>query len=420
MANRYSSLKELFTSHYDFKISESQCKSIVAFTQEYELRDDHANALNSPYIGLHGVYFLPKDQNFIFDLFGVIKTDLKDQIHNCKTINPDHIVISDPFNQLVIWLIYKLNKTTNISDKKIYQTQFSLLKLLQYKFFSSIVNYYYPYGANEDYMVAAIERLSGKFDIKKKETSTWKLVIEKRAEEMLGDNSIHKDALTKYEPDDKITYVISDTQTRIRNKIKLVTESYYNVREHGEKVRQYNISDEVDGEQLLKTIESKYDAMTIGISRQAISTDRFINTTYVKLTAELVKNIPPDLIRKFLVKFTDIAAQHYKDGKSKKWKQGDQYPIYIGYSILIEKLIIATYGSILRRKDVDINSKISILEKTINQYRASRINDEQVLAVKESVLHLVNEIGLTKREETIGALRLSFIVYIMLLSFDYT
>lgn len=419
MADTYNTLREMFYANYEIKVTKAQAKSLVSFVREYELRKDHPNALNTPYIGLNKMYFLPKDQNFVFDTFGVIKEDLKEKLHSCKNINPDFIVQSDPFNQFLIWTIHRLFKSDDLSDQETYQTQYELLKLLQYKFFTSTVNAYFKYGANEDYMQAAIERLSGKFDIKKKETGTWKLIMEKRAEEILDPDSIHYKTLKNYDDDDDILYVITDTQTRIRNKLKLITSSYYEVRKRGEKIQQYNIADEVDGEQLLKSIEAKYDRMSLGVARQALSVDRFVDVTKVKLVSGLIKNAPPDLIRKFLTKFTDIAAQHYKNGNARKQEEGENYPRYVGYAILIEQIIVATYGVVLKRKDVDVNSKLSILETTVNLYRASRINDEQVLAVKESVMSLVEEMDLTKRDETKGALRLAFITYIMVLSFDY-
>lgn len=414
----YSTLKEMFSDNYNFTVTETQCKNIIGFVREYELRKEHPEALNTPYIGLKRIYFLPKDQNFLFDQFTIVKGELKKLIDSVDSINPDFHVIPDPFNQLVIWAIHRTFHSPDLSDRMASRTRYELLKLIQYKFFSSTVNHFYQYGANEEYMTAAIESLSGKFDIKKKETGTWKLIMEKRAQEMLDDNSIHYKALVNFKPDKDVFYVISDTQTRIRNKIKLVNEAYYKTRERGERVQQYNISDEVDGQQLIKSLESKYDQMILHVSRSALSVDQFIDTSSVKLVSGLVRNIEPDVLRKLLMKFNDLAVQQHKSGKSKEQKEGDKYPIYVGYSLLIEKILTASYGAVLRRKDVDVNSKLSILEKTMHHYRASRISDESVLAVKASVMHFVESTGLTKRAETQSGLRLSLILYVILLSFQ--
>jgi len=92
---------------------------------------------------------------------------------------------------------------------------------------------------------------------------------------------------------------------------------------------------------------------------------------------------------------------------------------YEGFNILLTKLIQQTYRLVIADKKVDVRSKLSVLDKVMDVYRSSRISDPEVLLVKDSIDRFVKVHGDTRREATITSLKIGFILYIILLTFNY-
>ena len=67
---------------------------------------------------------------------------------------------------------------------------------------------------------------------------------------------------------------------------------------------------------------------------------------------------------------------------------------------------------------VNLKSKVAILMKASNLYRSSRISDPEILKIKSSVDAFVLDSKISKRESTLASLKIAFIVYIILLTFD--
>ena len=143
----------------------------------------------------------------------------------------------------------------------------------------------------------------------------------------------------------------------------------------------------------------------------------FINYNHLKLAASLA-NVRPELLRKTLLYFSDMAQQQYKAHKGDEimiTKKKEQ--IYIGYRILLKEMIQKCY----RRAAVsgtDMNSNVDILKKVADAIRASRIQDESILLIKNSVDYFIEQNMHIQREATYVALRTSFILYIIILTFN--
>ena len=66
-----------------------------------------------------------------------------------------------------------------------------------------------------------------------------------------------------------------------------------------------------------------------------------------------------------------------------------------------------------------MKSRLAILDKVRNTFRSSRVNDPDILRIKDSVEHLVEIAKVTSRDSTKASLKIAFILYIILLTFDY-
>lgn len=413
MAASVTPLKQLFSSHCDFDPTLKLAKEIIKWRTLYENRDTHADALNTPLLGVFRLKFLPKDSDALFGILGINKTDFATVIKQ-SSVNTDFIVASDPYNLLITWACYKFfnsNLPRNIKE----EVCISLFFMLLVKFFSSFVGHMLPHGATQEVMEATIDSLSDKYDIRHKETCTWKLVMLARAKELIAQNNIHFVVLKSYTPDNRVTYLLTDTQTRLRTKLKWIIQEYHKMKEKGRAILSTSMTtDDANGEKIIREMKNNYDTMITSVTNKCLNINQFIKTDYVKIACAKSANVEPDKLRQLLVKFSALATLQYQKHKQ---EEIDKLGNYRGYQILIRNLIQRTYRACIVDK-VNLKSKLAILEKACNLYRSSRVNDQEILKIKASVDAMVADADISRREATNASLKISFIVYIMLMTFD--
>ena len=405
-----------FSKNFPIEITNATLQQYIILMYAFETRQKHANALNSPMLGIDPMFFTTQDTNNLFDVLEVDQSEFKKAIKRCPSINPSFKVSSDPYNLLITWGLHRASVSTHLNDEQKLAMQIALAKMLHYKFFTSLVNHNFRYGANEDIMRAVINGLTEKFDLIK--YGTWKNVIEARCEDLLSHTSIHYQTIKKYDDDKKITYLLSDTQTRLRNKLRIIINEYYNAKKKGDTISNYKLSTEIDGEKIMTDQVSTYDTMITNISNQVLNVNQWLNQSYIKICVGLFGNISESLMKQFLVSFSQYASMQIKNGKLDHVLEDRNGKLYLGSRILIKTILQKTYRVCVQSK-VNMRSKTDILSKTKNIYAASRVNDPTIIEIKESVFKILDENVKITREATRASLRIAFICYIMLKSFEF-
>lgn len=407
-------LKNLF-SKFDITPNRKTAEQIIRWKLMYETRDTHPDALNTPLLGCAKIGFFNKDTNALFDILGVDKDEFKNAIKT-SSVDPNYHVASDEFNLLTVYAAHKYF-TSSLPQKLREDVTKALFFMMLVKFFSSIMRHYLPYGAtNPGAMEATIDALSDKFDIKHKETSTWKLMMEVRAEEMITPNNIHWNALHNFTPDAKVVYIITDLQTRLRSKVQLVIAEYFEMMHNEREIRDTTlVGTDLDGKTTIKELTNSFESMVASICNRVLNTQQFIRSDYIKICSKLVPNVREDLMRNMLMAFSSSATIQYQKKKGDSMSKDGKY--YAGYHILIQNLIQSSYRDCIMKK-VNMNSRYEILKNTLNMFRSSRIVDANVLKLKESVENVVIGKKFSSRDATNASLKIAFIAYIILMSFD--
>lgn len=414
-------IKDIFTKEFPIVVDQNIYKQYIMLMYSFETRQRHPNVLNSPYIGLDPIYFTSQDIKNLFDLFDVDMEDFKLAIKKCPSIDKTHKVTSDPYNLMITYAMHRTFNSTLKEDEK-YALMMAFAKMLHYKFFTSLVYRRFPFGANEAIMKATINNLSEKFDLVK--YGTWKLTIEARCQDLIDRKSIHYNTFKNYDVDNgsrpaSILYLISDTQTRLRNRINTIVEEYHNNRSSGNIITSHTLSKEIDGEKMILDQVGTLDTMITNISNQVLNINQWIDNNHVRLCASLFSNVNESLLKQFLTSFSQYAALQVRTGKLDMVKKDKNMQLYLGARILMKAILQKTYRMCIQSKDVDMRNKLSILNKAKNVYAASRITDINVIEIKESIGVILNDCVKVQREATRASLRIAFIVYIMLKSFEY-
>ncbi|MBO7627643.1 MAG: hypothetical protein J6S93_08835, partial [Paludibacteraceae bacterium] len=294
------------------------------------------------------------------------------------------------------------------------ETCVSLFMMMLIRFFSSFVGHMLPHTVNREIMEATIDGLSDKYDIKHAETSTWKLVMLARANELVSSNNIHSNTIKTFVNDSKIVYAITDTQTRIRTTLKLVIIEFHRVRESGGIIKDTEIMETIGETTEIKGLENNYDNMINSVCNRILNINQFVRNDFISLVCKKTANVKADMFRELLMKFSTLATYQYSKHKQ---DDVDTQGRYRGYHILIRNLIQRTYRACIVKK-VKMTSKLAILEEVTNLYKASRISDPEILKIKESVEAFVNESKISSRDSTKASLKIALILYIILLTFD--
>lgn len=410
-----ASLYQLFNEHYALTLTEQHVLGLQKFMFGFETRGVNPQALGTPLIGVHKAHFLAdSDDVQLFNLFGINFTEFKTIAHSADGINPNFTVSSDPYNLLTMWLVHLFYNSTLATNKKT-TAMLALLKLMQYRIFTSVVHHNLKQGANEGIMQYTVDNnLNNKFDIKV--YGTWKSVIEHHAEDFL--EGIHKETIRKFSPDNKVTYAISDIRTRLQKQIVRISKLYYDNHKAGNITVSLNAIEDINGDLSIRVVESFMDTMVNGVVNCVTNVNEFIDHDYVEMAVHFSNDVTEDLFIRLLHKFSALAEYQLKHGEQDLVKGTKNAPIYDGYRVLITTFLQKTYRMCIHDK-VNMASKVAILKRVRDAYRSSRISDPDVLAVKDSIDVFVNKHSNSRRPATNASLRICLVIYLILLSYRY-
>lgn len=454
-----TTIRDILEDRVPVTITADLVTRLNKFVVVYETSGTNINAFSSPYLGLHQCIFTEQNKNDFFDLFNVdskefashIVSNAKDTVFGCSVrnlipllkqsahletknlidrgfsasdmkkiintipaIDSNFKVVSDPFNVFCTYLVYCFSKSKLSANLKV-QGQTLVLKLLQYKYFTSLVNHRFPFKPNEATMQATFESLTDKFDIKK--YGTWKIVMENRVADMLSPTSIHKKTIETFVDDKAVLYFITDFQTRIRNQINIFVEEYMRVKALNDKFGSYSTigNDKESGETMYVDKENRLDVCIQKVYADSLSISRFLDDAAIRILSSLFTAVNNTQIRNMLIGFSEYAVKKIKENKKEETKiQGDTVILYGPY-VFIDNVIRQTYRY-CDRNGINTARPIEVIKAAKNVYSSSRVSDPSILNIKATVNILIGLIQHSTRETTVSALKIALIVYIVLIA----
>jgi len=409
-----NTIQQAFTT-LNLTITAKLVDQFEAMVLTWELRKTHPIALNSQVIGCTAIAFIDEDRSRFFALFGLTERHLRDLVQNTSAINNEYKVISDPFNMLSIWLLH-LGFRDLADTTQRHRFLISVAKYLHYRFFTSLVNHYFSHGAVERTMQAAINSLTRKFDIVV--YGTWKAAIEAQCEDLISTGNIHHVALVAGDDDKGLLYTLTDVESRIRDKIKNITAAYYAARASGDAIGSRASTTEIEGEKILVHTSKTLDLIIYNLQNEITTERLFIDSATVHSIASQFNNVTEDMLRSALKSMVELAVIQANSKQLDVIGRNDGRDTYIGMRVFLTNLIQKSYRYCMRN-GVDITNHAAVFLKIKNVYASSRINDEDILSIKQSVTHLVEQISTSRRETTKGSLRLSLILYLCVRSFRF-
>lgn len=445
-------------------ITPALAKAIIHYVTAYETYGTNINAFTSPYLGLYPCVFRAADREGFFELFhtdegrlskfiasytennknrmfgietralvsmnlpfirafssklltlGFTSADMRKVTQDISTIDNDFKVASDPFNIFCVWATHRV-LNAKLDNRLKYDTAAAILKLLQYKFFTSLVNWRFKFKPNEQLMQTTYESLSDRYDIK--QYGTWKGLMDARIQTFLAPNSIHYKTLHEFHDDKAILYVITDIQSRIRAQINAFYEEYMRVKDSDDIIGSYSsVGTDNEGEKVLLDNEEGIDMAISSVYQDTMSITRFLDDKAIRLVVSLFTALRMDQFRQFLIAYSEKITKLAKAKKDDEVSETNDGEIYIGGHILVQQIIQQTYRYC---QNTNVNTKIpsEIIKTAKGVYSASRVLEQDIVNIRNSVDALVLELQKSRRETTVSAIKVAFILYIVVLSLKY-
>lgn len=318
---------------------------------------------------------------------------LKNRLHSLDTVDPSHKVRSNVFNLSCIYIVHRL-LTSSMSARQIEEGCLSILKMLHYRFLSSLMVNYFPYEPDKAVMEATFSRLNRKYSLKVQ--GTWANLIEARCRDIISSGSIHIDTLKKMNDDDLIQYVISDAQGRIREVVKNMYKVFIEVHRSQSKIHTNKSMIEMDGEMHVRDVV-RHESNYIRYIHSLISEkNSFIKEELITVILDLMNSSP----KRHLVSSLEYCSNNYG-------RRGDR-----NVSELVDLIVIHAF-EYLRSKKVKMDLQNTLVELK-NLYTSPRTNNSAVLKMRELSGKIVSKSTRVNNANTLAALRTSLNLYIAL------
>lgn len=369
-------------------------------------RSENMEFLGDKLIGTPSFRFQDGDRVRVFDqLLDIDESTLRRKLHQLDILDPQRKkVASDTLNLSCIYLLHALEQA-GVSGQQRERGQRAILHLLHYRFLGSLMAHYFPHEADRRTAEAAYAKLNYRYHLKQE--GSWAALIERRCDDILSADSIHRETIEQFDDDEAIIATIADIQGRIREIVKKVTAVFYEVRATNNQIRSKSATVSLDEEMHVRDLmrkESQYKRYIHGVI-----TDRatFIRADLVRVSLELIHTCPEHRLYSAMRYLSD---QHGRGGDPR-----------------IREFVDGLLSHLFRymreqRKETGQSMSIAQLLTSLRSlYLSSKIRDKELADTRELGVDLMSDALESRNKALLASVRSTLMVYIVLrtLSMDY-
>jgi len=393
------------TSH--MTIDRNLVRRLQTYRQSFANKnDDHVAFFGGHLMGVQDVRFTKTDRiEWFTSVMDIDDVEVQDELLQLKTLVPDpkkvRYVSTDVMNLSCLWLVHAIY-TSTLSETEKHQAMVDALLVLQYKFITSILSYWFPNRADEAVAVATYARLPKKYKLK--ELGSWGALLVYRAEAAIAKDSPHyrNKAFQEFTDDFEIIYMVNDIQGRIKGYLKNIRDEFEIVRRDPTAMirTNSNTSINMDGEVIVKNKKNVYTTYRRYLDE--VMSDR--NSFIIPELTEIVAGIMPKLPYQNLVTVLEYVAKH-----SSKLR-GDPNVVKLA-DLTLEHLFdfVASNRATINVKDI-----ATLLNKLCNLYKASRANNDLLMKMRDVGGEVVRKAFKTKNDSLVSSIRTAVVLYMVI------
>lgn len=401
------SVKSLFDEYCShLVINTAFLRKIQMYRQNFANKnEDHVAFFGGHLMGVQDVKFMPSDKVTWFEnVMDIDEVDLQDDLLTLETLVPDpqkvRYVSTDVMNLSCLWLLHAIYRST-LPEREKHAAMVDVLLVLEYKFITSILAWWFPHRADEAVAVATYARLTKKFKLK--EVGSWGALLVYLAEHMLSPQSPHHKNKTfqEFTDDYTIIYMVNDIQGRIKDYLKNIRDEFELVRKDPSALIRTNSNTvTIDGEVLVKNKRNVYATYRRYLTD--VMADR--NSFIIKELTDIVANAMPKLPYKQMIDTLEYMCRNTT-------LRGDK-----NVNRLVDMTLEHLFEFIAsHRNSVNVNDIAALLSKLRNHYTASRAAHPLLLEIRDVGEAVVRKaVNSKKNPAGIAAVRTAVLLYLVL------
>jgi len=357
-------------------------------------REGNVEWFGSNLLGVHTIRFFDSDRNKLFDQVLEVDEDyLQATIDQTKTINGEWAVAGDTFNLAVTYLVHRL--IPKFSDKDLYNAAVDIVKLLQFKFYSSIYYHFFPKPVDMPAAEAAYSQLSLKFDIRR--MGNWGQHVTERAEYFVSRESPHYNEVKAFNTPDLLIRFITDLNTRTKQTVKDYYAVLDRVRRENSRVVSQSSKIDLDGETIIRDKVTALNTAKQTLFDASWDINNFYKDELARVALEMVPKASPVAMKTVLLY---IASQPLGP-KRNEVEQIMADALAHAFDLIVSNRI--------NFKDVAF-----LLNRMRALYQSSKTTNEYVLSLRERIEKLVKKQTHLTNGAALAAVRNALLLYFLI------
>lgn len=397
-------LKEVFAEEMKrLSIDSRLVRDIGNFERGFVNRsEDHVTFLGGVLMGTPPLRFHQSDRNAWFD--DIMKTDdvvLKNEINSLPSIDPTHKVATDAFNLSVIWLLHAMWSSQKLSARQKEEGMIGALKIMHYRFLSSLMSHYFRYEPDRSVVEATYAALSYKFALKRE--GSWAALIDARCRDIISPNGIHAKTIQRFDNDDQIQYVLSDTQGRIREIVKKMYKVFDEVRKSSTRVKSRGSLVEMEGETHVRDLIRNQSTLKRYAHTVMEDQKTFIRPELMKIVSDAMHTMP----ERHLESSLEYMVDNYG-------RRGDRNVADLIDEVVLHALDFISDNRREFARHMDLGALLSRLRSL---YMSSRSTDASLLKMRKLALSVVKKSVKSNNDSLLASIRTGVMLYVVLRTF---
>jgi len=398
-----STLKTVLQEAFkDLRINPELFSQIHRYSMAFVNRnDDHIRFFGGNLLGVYPVRFKSSDKNeWLDDILNIDESDTREAVLRLPSIKENWIRATDVMNLSCLYLVHaiKVIYQSKLAPAERERAMVDVLMVLHYKFFGSILAHYFKYPADEATALATYAALSKKFAIK--QYGNWYAVLENRCKDIVAENSIHFETIERFDDDEAIIYMITDTQGRLKSIVKKIWAVFEIVRQQNAKILTAGGTIELDGKTIVRDVSRMYTPYRRYLNEIVAERKRFVKPELVEVIGSAMHTMPEKLLTDTL----NYMVDHYQDKRV--------------VALLDETMLHAfDYLSNDRRAQERMNDIGALISKLRALYMASRSTDPALMRMRTLGEALVHDAVVGRSAAVVASVRTGLLLYIVLRTF---
>lgn len=392
-------IKSIFDRHgahlkFDAKLLKEIHQWRVGFANRNQ---DHAAFFGGNLFGVHPIRFRTSDRlAFTDEILGLDEYAVRKDIIALDTVDESWIRGTDVMNLACCWLTHRFYNST-LSDKLRHEAMVDCQLVFQYKLLTSLMAHFFTYPTDESTALAVYAALSKKYALK--QYGTWQAMLEARAEDIIGPNSIHHPTITTFDNDGGVQYMITDIQGRLRAMMKNMYDVFLEVKNQDKRILARGGTIELEGKTVVKDLSRDAYVYQRYISEVMMDRSRFIKEELV----ELIGSAMHTMNEKQLLQTLNFIVDSQGKGI---WTKIEE----LAKETLIHAFEFIRSDQMMFERSNDIQYLIIRLRAL---YMSSRSKDPAVEKMRELGELIVSKAIHTRNPAPISAVRTGLLLYIV-------